>query len=172
MYSIQKRAIWCSHFLDFPFDCFQSGDTSMQHTFALNVDEAGGGYRWFPWMGSVWQSLNLVINLISALPDAAGGGYRWFLWMASLWQSLNLAINLISTLPLPFLPNFQCFWEDVSTFGQNHGLLLVSTLRLWAGVTVSEILSTPALTPTAGKTVDSDQLQLRHRLWLRSPGFE
>ena len=33
-YCILKRAIWCSHFLDFHFDFIQTGDTAIQHQFA------------------------------------------------------------------------------------------------------------------------------------------
>ena len=38
-----KRAIQCRDFLDFTFDCIQTGDTAKQHPFALTADAAGRG---------------------------------------------------------------------------------------------------------------------------------
>ena len=35
----------------------QTGDAVIQYRFALTADAAGHGYRWFLWMGYVWQSL-------------------------------------------------------------------------------------------------------------------
>ena len=44
-FSILKRTILCSHFLDFPFDCIQTGGTVIQHPFALTADAAGRGHH-------------------------------------------------------------------------------------------------------------------------------
>ena len=42
-YSVLKGAIWCGLFLDFLFDCIQTGDALIQHPFALTADAAGRG---------------------------------------------------------------------------------------------------------------------------------
>ena len=58
-YSILKRALWCSHFLELHFHCIQTGDKAIQHPFALTADATGRAYRSSLWMWSVWQYLNL-----------------------------------------------------------------------------------------------------------------
>ena len=58
-YSMLRRAICCIHFLHLHFDRIQTGDTAIQHQFALTANATGRCYRWFLWLWSVWQSLNI-----------------------------------------------------------------------------------------------------------------
>ena len=70
----------------------------------------------------------------------------------------------------PFFPQpplVHCFLLNALSFGQNYGLSARQSLRLLIEVGVDEILQTSA--PTPAKTVDSDRLQLRLQLRLRSP---
>ena len=41
MYSMLRRAIWCSYFLDFIFDCIRTDDTPIYSPFAPTADAVG-----------------------------------------------------------------------------------------------------------------------------------
>ena len=85
--------------------------------------------------------------------------------------SLNDALTLSAYCHSPFLPVFQCFREGAEPFVPNHRLLPAINLRLPARVGVGQILPTPAPNQTPAKTVDSDRIELRSRLRLRSPAY-
>ena len=87
----------------------------------------------------------------------------------------SLSLNYASTSSPPcrslFLPVCPCFRKYAKPFGQDHRLLAGGSVRPRAGVGLRRILPTAAPTPTPAKTVDSDRLELRSRLRLRSPGL-
>ena len=60
MYSIFRRAILCSYFLDFTFDCILTGDTPIYSPFSPTTDAGGHHNIWFFRMLSACQPLNAL----------------------------------------------------------------------------------------------------------------
>ena len=60
MYSIFRRAILCSYFLDFTFDCILTGDTPIYSPFSPTTDAGGHHNLWFFRMLSACQPLNAL----------------------------------------------------------------------------------------------------------------
>ena len=79
-------------------------------------------------------------------------------------------INLIYTLPLSFSSCLSMFSEGCITIRLKSAFAAGCQPATPGRSRSRSNLLTPALTPTTVKTVDSDRLQLRSRLRLRSPG--
>ena len=138
--------MWHNHFRDFTIDCIQTCDTVKQHPFAPTADEVGRGYRWFLWMWSVWQSLNLLTHSHHC------DGPKIISDTFSEWiRSLNDSPSLYPYCSSPFLPMF---------------LRRCITVRPRKSSADGRNPATPA------KMVHSGRLQFRSWLRLRSPACD